>query len=116
MREAALSNEQAFHVVAWVERGKTPVIGVNGCAEKPEFRRRFKDGKECFISHAEMDAVSKLRDISPHDVLHVMRFTKRGNISMAKPCKYCQQYLRKKGIKKVRYTDWNGEWQKMTIE
>ena len=115
MRETALSNNQTFHVVAWIERGKTPIVGVNGNSEKPEFRRRFKDGKECFISHAEMDAVSRLREISSSDVLHVMRFTKNGSISMAKPCQYCQGYLKKKGIKKVKYTDWNGEWQKMTL-
>jgi hypothetical protein len=111
-----LSNEQAFHVVAWIERGKSPIVGVNGTSERPEFRRRFKDGKECFISHAEMDVVSRMKEICNNDVLHVMRFTKNGEISMAKPCRYCQEYLRKKGIRKVRYTDWSGAWQRMTIE
>lgn len=102
--------------MAWIERGKSPIIGVNGSAERPQFRRRFKDGQECFVSHAEMDAVSKLKDVFDDDVLHVMRFTKNGGISMAKPCRYCQEYLRKKGIKKVRYTDWSGTWQKMIID
>jgi len=63
-----------------------------------------------------MEAVSKLREICESDVLHVMRFTKTGKISMAKPCIYCQEYLRQKGIRKVRYTDWAGNWQKMIIE
>lgn len=111
-----MSNNQSFHVIAWIERGKSTIVGVNGSGEKPQFRRKFKDGQECFISHAEMDAVSKLKEVCDNDVLHVMRFTKNGGISMAKPCKYCQEYLRRKGIKKIRYTDWDGSWQKMTIE
>jgi deoxycytidylate deaminase len=116
LRETALSNQQPFHIVAWVERCKTPIMGVNGQSSRPEFRRKFKDGKECFTSHAEMEAVFKLKEVRPNDVLHVMRFTKNGGISMAKPCQYCQEYLKKKGIRRVKYTDWDGSWKKMTIE
>jgi len=98
-----------------VDRGKSSVFGLNGNNERPEFKRSFEDGKECFVSHAEMDAVSKLRKIYNNDVLYVARFTKDGKVSMAKPCKYCQEYLKRKGISKVRYTDWAGEWQRMTL-
>lgn len=112
----ALHNDQAFHLIAWVERNKTPIIGVNGASSRPEFRRKFKDGTECFISHAEMEAVAKLgKDIRPTDVLHVMRFMKNGEISMAEPCEFCKLYLKKKGIRKIRYTGWDHKWHWLTI-
>lgn len=112
----ALGNNQSFHIVAWVERNNSVIVGINGASTRPQFRRKFKDGTECFVSHAEMDAVAKLgKDIRPTDVLHVMRFMKNGTVSMAKPCEYCQLYLKKKGIRHVRYSGWQGEWNKMII-
>jgi cytidine deaminase len=111
----ALSNNQDYHIVAWVQRGKTPIIGINGIGTKPEFGRSLPGGLYAFCAHAEMSAVSKAKDIKKSDVLHVMRFTKTGRITMAKPCKHCQSYLKKKGIRRVMYTDWDGSWNKMKI-
>ncbi len=34
---------------------------------------------------------------------------------MAKPCVHCQNFLRLKGVKKVKYTNWNGEWEFMDL-
>lgn len=116
MKCLALSNNQDYHIVAWVERGKTPIIGVNGIETKPEFHRSFPDGKHVFCAHAEMSAASKLKEIKKTDVLHVMRFTKTGRITMAMPCKHCQNYLKKKGLLKIRYTDWDGSWKKMSLK
>jgi len=101
--------------VAWVDRGKTPVIGVNSMKTKPEFRRDFQDGSRAYCAHAEMSAVSKLKDIRSKDILYVLRFTKTGKITMAKPCSDCRAYLLKKGIKKVQYTDWDGAWVKLNL-
>jgi len=113
----ALNNNQSFHVVAWVERNNSVIIGINGASSRPQFRRKFKDGTECFISHAEMDAVAKLgKDIRSTDVLHVMRFMKNGQVSCSKPCIYCQAYLKKKGVRHVKFTNWEGQWDKMIIE
>ena len=45
-----------------------------------------------------------------------MRFKKCDHsLTMAKPCHLCLKELREAGIKKVRYTDWNGEWKEMRI-
>lgn len=115
--EMALGNKQAFHVIAWIERNNTVIVGINGASSRPQFRRKFKDGTESFISHAEMDAVAKLgKDIRSTDVLHVMRFTKNGTLSCAKPCSCCEEYLRKKGIRQVKFSDWDGQWVRMVIE
>ncbi len=62
-----------------------------------------------------MSAVSKIKSVRSTDILYVMRFLKSGKPTMARPCKFCQIYLRKKGIRKICYTDWNGEWSKMSL-
>jgi len=55
--------------------------------------------------HAEMNV---LRFSQPGDELIVYRFKKDGSVSMAKPCKDCRRMIIAKGIKKVTYTDWEG--------
>jgi deoxycytidylate deaminase len=35
---------------------------------------------------------------------------------MAKPCKYCQEYIRKAGIAEVVYSDWDGEMKTLEVE
>ena len=58
--------------------------------------------------HAEMNV---LRFSQPGDEIEVVRYRKRDrDFTMAKPCGWCMDYIRKAGIKKIRYTDWNGSW------
>ena len=63
--------------------------------------------------HAEMNV---LRFAQPGDELEVMRFKKCDHaLSMAKPCSLCVVEIRKAGIRKVRYTNWKGEWEEMRL-
>jgi deoxycytidylate deaminase len=63
--------------------------------------------------HAEMNV---LRFARPGDEIDVMRFTKKNHqLTMAKPCHLCEEAMRKAGIKKVRYTNWDGEWVEMNL-
>jgi cytidine deaminase len=49
-------------------------------------------------------------------VMYVARVLRLdGSASMAKPCSKCQRLLARAGIKKVYYTNWDGNWQKMSI-
>jgi deoxycytidylate deaminase len=34
---------------------------------------------------------------------------------MAKPCRLCMAAMRNAGIIKVRYTNWEGEWEEIKI-
>lgn len=48
--------------------------------------------------------------------LYVARVLKcDGSITMAKPCEKCMRIIRARGIKTVHYTDWSGEWQKISL-
>jgi deoxycytidylate deaminase len=55
--------------------------------------------------HAEMNV---LRWSRPGDTLIVYRFKKDGSPTMAKPCSDCRRMIITCGIKKVTYTDWEG--------
>ena len=35
---------------------------------------------------------------------------------MAKPCEHCMRYIREAGIKKVRYTNSQGDWETMKLQ
>lgn len=59
--------------------------------------------------HAEVDAIRNARD-PVGAKLFVARITRGGNLGLAKPCQRCMETIKASGIKKVYYTDENGEW------
>lgn len=65
--------------------------------------------------HAVINAKKKFKNIDGLE-LYVMRFGKKGNATMAKPCKYCQEFLKKHEVNIVHYTDQNGIWNKLTLK
>lgn len=79
-----------------------------------KFRRRYKNGTDfAYERHAEVDLLLKLKEVP--DKICVIRFLDTGEPTMAKPCKHCQNFLRLKGVKKVRYTNWKGEWEEINL-
>lgn len=59
--------------------------------------------------HAEVDAIRNAGDACGAK-LFVARVTRSGNLALAKPCCRCMDIIRENGIKKVYYTDENGQW------
>jgi len=109
-RDRALNNGRQYHLAAILRRkGKIIRMGVNNNKTHPKFKRQYKDGSWSAHLHAEMDV---LRFAKPGDIIEVMRFRKGdGGFAMAKPCQFCQKHLRAAGIKKVRFTNEQGEWE-----
>lgn len=106
-KEVAMNNGLDFHVAALLFRGKKLVkIGTNQSKTHPKFKRYQDNGYCNYCLHAEMDA---LRNSKPGDSILVLRFTKQGKVSMAKPCKHCQHFIDNAQIKVVYYSNWNGE-------
>ena len=63
--------------------------------------------------HAEMNV---LRFAEAGDVIEVLRFKGSDyDLTMAKPCLLCVEAMKLAGIKKVRYTNWIGEWEEMFL-
>ena len=110
----ALRNGRDYHVAAILRRGKSTVkIGANVNKTHPRFDRVYSDGSHGAHMHAEMNV---LRFSKPGDTIEVIRFRKCDHSrTMAKPCSICVLHMRRAGIKKIRYTDWEGNWQDMTL-
>jgi len=109
-KNLAINNGRPYHVVAILRRkGSVVKIGENTSKTHPRFKRQYEDGSWASHMHAEMNV---LRFAQPGDEIEVMRFSKCGhNMTMAKPCKLCEAELKKAGIEKVRYTNWDGNWE-----
>lgn len=111
--EKARNNGQHYHLAAILRRGKSVVrIGVNTHKTHPRFSRTYKDGQEGHCMHAEMNV---LRFAKPGDEIEVLRFKKSGGWGMAKPCRHCVKHLGEAGIKKVRFTNRQGEWELLKL-
>jgi len=113
-RSTALSNGHGYHIAAFLKRkGHLVRVGINSLKTHPRFRRTYKDGTIGAHMHAEMDA---LRFAQPGDELEVIRYKKcDSSWTMAKPCMHCMSYIVEAGIKKIRYTNWEGHWEEMRI-
>lgn len=113
-KELALSNGRTYHIAAILRRNGIVVkVGENTDKTHPRFKRQYDDGSWASHMHAEMNV---LRFAKPGDTLEVIRFKKCNHEwTMARPCSLCTAQLIKSGIKKVRYTNWNGEWEEMNL-
>jgi deoxycytidylate deaminase len=64
--------------------------------------------------HAEVDAVLKLKG-KEGDTLYICRIKKNGELSCSFPCPHCMSFLKKFGIKKVVYSNWDGNFMEVEI-
>lgn len=110
----ALENKRQYHMAAILRRkGRVIKIGENTDKTHPRFKRQHSDGTWSSHMHAEMNV---LRFAAPGDEIEVMRVEKYSkNLTMAKPCTLCELEMKKAGISRVRYTDWNGDWVTMKL-
>jgi len=111
-RERALDNGCNYHLAAFLKRrGRLIRVGINSMKTHPRFARVYPDGNRAAHMHAEMDV---LRFAQPGDELEVIRYQKStSTYTMAKPCWFCMKYIRQAGIKKVKYTNWQGDWEEL---
>lgn len=113
-RDRAINNGRTYHLAAILKRrGRVIRVGENTNKTHPRFVRQHPDGSWSCHMHAEMNV---LRFAQPGDEIEVMRFKKADHSwTMAKPCSYCMKFLKLSGIKVVKYTNWQGEWETLHI-
>ncbi len=113
-REKAINNGRTYHLAAILRRnGKVVRVGENTDKTHPRFKRQYADGTWSSHMHAEMNV---LRFAEPGDELEVLRWTKCHHRTMARPCTLCMEHIRGAGIKRVRYTNWNGKWEEINLQ
>lgn len=113
-KEIALANGLGFHIAAILKRNRKVItIRENTQKTHPRFKRQYPDGSWASHMHAEMNV---LRFAQPGDEIEIIRFKKCGHEwTMAKPCLLCELEIKKSGIKKVKYTNWDGDWEEMRL-
>jgi deoxycytidylate deaminase len=113
-KNIALNNNRTYHLAAILRRnGRVVKIGENTDKTHPRFKRQYADGSWASHMHAEMNV---LRFARPGDEIEVMRFKKCNHkMTMAKPCDLCIREIKKAGIKRVRYTNWDGEGEEINF-
>jgi len=105
---AEKSNHDKWKLGSVIWRGGSVIsTGFNRVKNDPAI---VEDEKyfQCTI-HAEVDALRNAGETSGAK-LFVARVTKGGNLALAKPCNRCMKAIKEHGIKRVYYTDSNGEW------
>ncbi len=75
------------------------------------FNRVFMHGASLSSIHAEDAATRKYQG----QELVVVRLGRSGMLRCSKPCEACQKLLKKRGIKKVYYVNWDGEIEKLCL-
>lgn len=116
--------EGSFRLASLVVIGKSMFVGTNHYKTHPELLMEDKHSGEHYSSHhAEMDALLKAKralgtSFDRHVKkmkLFVLRVDRRGNITMAKPCRHCERKLMNAGLlrKNIYFTNYNGEWETM---
>tara|TARA_B100000131_G_scaffold312566_1_gene346807 strand:+ start:673 stop:1029 length:357 start_codon:yes stop_codon:yes gene_type:complete len=110
----AINNGRTYHIAAILKRnGRVVRIGENTNKTHPRFKRQYSDGTWASHMHAEMNV---LRFAKPGDEIEVVRFSKCDHkLTMAKPCSLCMEQMKRAGIKSVRYTNWDGNWERLSL-
>ena len=104
-----------FRVVAWLKKGDTTLFFVNDKSRtSPSYKRIKGDRCLCYDAHAESLACTHSKKFDSPD-LYVTRYLATGQVTMAKPCKHCQIAIKRTNIKRVFYTDWDGNWQRLIL-
>lgn len=105
-------SKQRQHVTSIVydKSGRVLAIGQNSYVRtrKMQVFHAWKVGKpEKTMVHAEIDALSKVKDLRKAHRIAVTRLLKDGSTALAKPCKVCQSAIEAAGIQVVEFTTGN---------
>jgi len=104
----------SFHgkVVCIVRAGKRYVVGINDEKTSPKWTRRMSNGDIKSSRHAEMHAL-QLAERSGGKIKEVivLRWTKRGRLTMARPCQHCKEKLEARGVSEriIWHSNWEGK-------
>ena len=104
-------------VVCLLLAGKRWIVGWNSPKTSPALQRSIGDGKsEKATRHAEAHALQLARRAGGKiRAVYVLRWTKQGRLTMARPCPHCSELLWKAGVpaRIVHYSDWEGKMRNM---
>jgi deoxycytidylate deaminase len=93
-----------------LNKGKITGMGFNQLKTHSGLRKDYG----YYSQHAEARAV--LNSNGCGDTIVVARRGRDGKVTMSKPCEKCMRLLKNKGIKKIFYTNWEGNIEMMRVK
>ena len=112
-KKLAMANKMKYHVAAIVWRKRKPIfIRSNSHKGHPSCLRTLDGGITTSSMHAEM---SVLRFAKEGDKIEVIRWGKSGRVLCSKPCKMCEDAMRRAGIACVTFVDSEGRKSKLRL-
>jgi len=116
IKEANKSDMLPFKVGAVIFKNNRIIsYGYNAKRYCGKIHPRYRNYRDSL--HAEQDAILNVKDwskLSGASIL-VIRVTRQGNLSMAKPCGMCMSMIEHVGLKEIYYSNHEGEILKMKI-
>lgn len=91
------------------KRGRAIARGENSYHKSHPLQYRFarEAGRpDAIFLHAEIHALTRLKDWSDAHRIVIERYSKSGDPLLAKPCEICEHALQKAGIKHIEYTEY----------
>lgn len=93
--------------IIYDKRGNILSIGKNSYVKthplQAHYASRCGEPHKVFL-HAEVDAIVKCKQISKAHKIVVFRYLEDGTPGLARPCKVCQQAIRKTPIQYIEHT------------
>lgn len=126
LNEITKTNMREHHAsVIWdTQNGRIITWGYNQVTFNDQYSEyKHKDGSTLkkrfwFSTCAEKSALSKIKPYGKKNkqfALLVIRIQRSGNIVFSKPCKSCQDQIKKYRLKTVFYSDENGNYQRLRV-
>ncbi len=102
-KKMSLRSTHHQHKLGCVIVNKNKIIGMgfNKLKTHPDSNHPYKS------THAEFHAICNVLDVSmlKNADIYVYRATRNGKEALAKPCRYCEQLIRRHGIARIFYTE-----------
>ena len=113
-KNEAIKSTYIYKVGAVIWRGKE-IISTGHNYRSKSVRSINKNYVKWYPAiHAEVDAIiNAKKDLTKASIL-VIRVTKSGKLSMAKPCRYCTAYINHVGLKTVYFSNREGNIEEKT--
>lgn len=109
---------KTFHTTFILKKNRIQKIGINADKTHPanlKYDYCGKDGKDIRAMvgvHSELSAILKYGKDDCSDCVFInVRIDKNGNVTMAKPCRGCQDMLKQIKYKKLYYTNNTGKFE-----
>jgi len=110
-RAMAHKSTGKFHLGAVLAKGKKVIsVGFNNDRTHPRMQKFNPDKSYAPGLHAEVHSCMGVPDNELRGAdLYVVRVTKTGRIAMAMPCAICRKFLSDAGVRRVYYSNKQGE-------